>query len=255
MYQMNTTAAMTTTTTTMTTTLDPEASNMTAMGLTLKSAKKGPDYTKRTAARRNHVPALGLYMSDPLTAGNSKLDKSMLIMDLLAVSTCLNCQDCKGLCYAMKAQRQYPGTYNRRAILTWLARYDLRTLELLIMKQLTTTTRRIVRIHSAGDFLSQAYVDMWSRIVTRFPGIRFYTYTKVDGLLDFSALKACDNFNMVESVLPDGSINFGSLDYIRAKAKAFKAAICPYGISKHAVHCGAECKACLTKKNVLFLVH
>ena len=238
----------------LTPSLNPESINMTSTKLILKE-NKGCDYTKQTKSRRNYIPALALYCSGPLTKGNTKLDKSMLIFDLLAVSTCLNCRECKGFCYAMKAQRQYPGTYNRRAILTWLAKYDLITLESMIYSQLMSTTKKIVRIHSSGDFFSQAYVDMWTRIVKRFPGIRFYTYTKVDNLLDLASLKACQNFNCVESMLPDGSINFGSLEYIREKAKQFKAAICPYGISKHAVHCGKECSACLTKKNVVFLVH
>ncbi|MCK5607879.1 hypothetical protein KAR91_38725 [Candidatus Pacearchaeota archaeon] len=228
--------------------------------LILKDMKEGkrkaPNYAKKTSTRKHFVPSLGLFASNFLSKGNSKLDKSMLIFDLLAIETCRNCSTCKASCYAMKSQQQYPGTFNRRSIHTWLVRHDLEYVESRLFAELSTTKRKIVRIHSSGDFDSQAYIDMWTRIIVKFPQIDFYTYTKVNTLFDFSLITRLNNFNMVLSVMPDGSRNYGSMSYILNQQKRFGGFICPSGVpGKGEESCGVTCKACVKQEIVWFKIH
>lgn len=225
--------------------------------LVLRSQRNKKTLPKlHTAHRRHWVKSLGIYVSDVLSSGNSKLDSSMLIFDMLAIATCKNNSKCASSCYAMKAQRQYPGTYNKRAIHTWLARHDRKALWTLITKQLLTTDKKVVRIHSSGDFETQAYINMWTAIVKEFPKISFYAYTKVDKMFDFSKINSLKNFNMVESVLPDGSVNFGSLEYIRDRIRKFGGYLCPYGIpGAKDMKCGVDCKLCINNNRVYFKAH
>ena len=44
----------------------------------------------------------------------------------------------------------------------------------------------VVRIHSSGDFINQNYLNMWCNIAKKFPHFKFYAYTKVNNILDFS---------------------------------------------------------------------
>ena len=209
-----------------------------------------------TSTKNVYLQNFNCYCSLPLTEGNSKVDA--LIFDLLAIVTCLNCKSCKSTCYAIKAQRQYSDTLLKRTINTWLAKHDLPTLQKIIIDQLSHTKRTIVRIHSSGDFLSQAYIDMWTSIAAMFPHIRFYTYSKVLHIFDFSAFEALPNTNIVRSILPDGSINYGPEDYVKAKAKEFNATICPYraGMKKeNKPHCGRSCFKCVSNQLVLFVQH
>jgi len=188
----------------------------------------------------------------PFVIGNSKVYAH--IFDTLAVYTCPNHADCEATCYARKFQRMYAGCLMRRSINTYLAENDLDTLEKLIIAQLTHARRDIVRLHSSGDFFSQAYVDLWTRIAERFPAISFYTYTKTSW--DFSSLLSLPNFNLVSSICPDGSINYGTLDAMRTKARAFHAPICPYRAGQQGnPHCGKECRICLKSPLVLFVQH
>ena len=225
--------------------------------LNLRPTNKGTDYSKPSSTRSIYVEELGLFMSKPLATGNTKLSKDILIFDLLAIETCLSCAACASSCYAMKAQRQYVETYNKRAINTFLARHHVEVLEREIMKQLSHSTKPFVRIHSSGDFFSQEYIDMWQRIIESFPTKKFYTYSKVVGMFDFDGLFMQHNFNLIDSILPDGDINYGDFEYITKKSYEFDAPICPYGIDEHTepVHCGKTCTLCMEHEFVLFLKH
>jgi len=214
------------------------------------------DNSKQTKSRRIPVEYYGdvVYTSDPLVFGNSKLGKSIAIFDLLAVHSCLNCKSCAKDCYALKAQRMYPTVHDKRAINTYLARSNLGYLKGLIIESLLLNNPKFVRIHSSGDFLSQAYLDMWVDIAKHFPSIKFYTYTKVDSILDFSEARKV--INIVESVLPDGDINFGDLEYIKDKSAKYGIPICPVGVTKgKEFKCGESCTLCMNCKQVLFLKH
>lgn len=99
---------------------------------------------------------------------------------------------------------------------------------------------------------------MWANIAHEFTNVRFYTYTKVNHIFDFSAFESLPNANIVHSILPDNSINYGSLDVMMEKAKELNAPICPYRKGMNAEnmpHCGKTCNLCLSSPYVLFIQH
>ena len=219
----------------------------------LKFRQSTIDYTQKTKTRNIELNIKGktIYCSDLMSNGNLKIDKSVLIFDLLAVYTCPNCSECRKDCYALKAQRQYTNTWNKRLINTYLAVNALNVLEHLLVKQLKKDKRTAVRIHSSGDFFSQEYVDMWVRIARQFPEKSFYTYTKTTKIFNFQLPQ---NFNIVDSCLPDGSINFGDLEFITQAKKKFDCHVCECGLNPF-IKCGKNCRACHTEKVVVFLKH
>ena len=213
---------------------------------------------RRTSSKNVFLKEYGCYVSRPMTAGNSKLDKSMLIFDQLAIDSCPNCAACRITCYALKAQRQYADVLLKRTVNTYLGQHNLPLLQSIIMQQLARTKKRVVRIHSSGDFNSQEYVNLWTTVAEAFPRVRFYTYTKTDNLFDFSRFMALDNTNIVHSLLPDGSLNYGPYEEMLLKAKALRAPICAYrkGMDADSMpHCGLNCTACITRPYVLFVQH
>ncbi len=230
-----------------------------------------------------------IYISYPMTVGNSKLSRDVLIFDTLAVYTCGNCADCANRCYAVKAQKAYPTCWDKRAVNTYLAAHNIALLRHLLVLQLATSNKPYVRIHASGEFFSQRYVDMWTDIAMLFPHIKFYYYTKMHGLLDFSRLESLPNVNAVKSILPDGSVNFGGYEYVEQKAAQFGIPVCPYGrerakakhkaeregkekgltgrklkrfinsavkaVNNTTVHCGSDCTVCVHCDHVLFYEH
>ena len=213
-----------------------------------------------------------------------------MIFDLPAIISCGNCKDCARKCYAMKAQDQYPDTYNKRALHLWLAVHAPEYLEKLIRDQLRRSRKRFVRIHSSGDFFAQSYLDMWTRIAAAFPRKRFYFYTKMNCAgsgLDFTAFLSLRNVNRVKSVIEDGRINFGDWAYVQSLiAEGYR--LCPYGVREYKarvraearadrrglkgkarrdyikaaekkaarpIHCGDKCTLCMRTEKVCFLEH
>lgn len=234
--------------------------------LKLKPAKDSRgrmiDYTKESGARHRLVktPDGHQYYAGPvLTRGNSKLDKSIYIFDLLSVVSCPNCRQCAKSCYARKSERQYRTTYNARALNSIQAATDLAGLEAAIVARISRARPEYVRIHSSGDFFNAAYAAMWSRVIKQFPATRFYTYTKSPYRPD-----PAPNFNIVESIGPDGLPNFGPIESVQARAAACGGVLCPYrtkawakehGTEYRPVHCGHACSACMHEARVFFVQH
>ena len=88
----------------------------------------------------------------------------------------------KYLCYAGRAQAQYPGA-NIQAFSNLNLLKKFKTAEGmadLIVKSLKfhgLQNTDLFRIHEAGDFFSQAYFDAWLEVARRMPGTLFYAYT------------------------------------------------------------------------------
>lgn len=214
------------------------------------------DYRKATGARKHLIPSINLYMGKCFSMGNRKLSKNIAIFRLKEVFTCLNCKDCSKDCYAVKSSRQYPNVNNHRWFMTYVAINHMELLEKWIREELSKMRKvDFIRIHESGDFFAQNYVDMWARIARDYPQYRFYFYTKVAGVFDFSKLINLNNVNMVESVLSDGGINFDEEDKITKRARALGVPLCPYRVGGKPVHCGTDCKACMNSKYVAFIKH
>jgi len=162
---------------------------------------------------------------------------------------------CKG-CYATKGNYQYDSVVTSLAIKTLLVREYLDFVYRAISAQIQADKIEFLRIHASGDFDSQAYIEMFQRIVSENPGVHFWTYTK-----NPAAENAFDNFdnaNIVKSVIPHIGVNYGTCEYILAAYETLKAAglpvyICRCGIDKNQ-HC-TNCKGCSVNKYVLFIEH
>lgn len=198
---------------------------------------------KRLSGGRQFKHISGLYLSK----GNKKLDNSIAIFNISAVKTCPNCSKCAPTCYAKKAETLYPYVEACRANnweLTKQADFVDNMIELIRESNAST-----VRIHESGDFYSQEYADKWSEIAEWLPNIKFYCYTKSPYRPNAS------NINIVESILPDGSVNYGKLDDMMEKASLFNAFVCPCKPGDREKLCGSKCTKCLTQKHVVFIQH
>jgi len=189
----------------------------------------------------------------PLDKGNSKLYKNILSFSLLPVVTCDSW--CKG-CYDIRSLR-HATVREKRRFNTWLAVNDRENLKAQIIKQIKNSkSAEFVRIHVGGDFFSIDYVNMWAEIKMwadeNKPNVIFYTYTKTEHI---SALKSLE-INVVDSILPNGSMNFDKLENLQAFRKKNKGyTICPATMKKKNVICGKTCNLCMAKSKVLFVKH
>ena len=187
-----------------------------------------------------------------MSNGNKKLH-NMLVFDLPSVKSCPNCKSCKSTCYATHQQIQYPDTNVYRNTNLHLFLNEQKTLQMLIEKQLTSSKKEVIRLHGAGDFFSQEYINFWANIIMRFPNKKFYAYTKVESMFDFSNITKLKNFNLITSFV-GGKLNYGSLKYCEMLKERYNAFICPCGIDE-SKKCGVNCNYCITGKNVVFLIH
>lgn len=192
----------------------------------------------------------------PLDSGNVKLDKGIFSFSLLPYVTCpFKCEKC----YDLKSLR-HKSVRDKRLYNTYMAINYPDKLKRLIIKQIMNSrTIKYVRIHVGGDFFSQEYVNLWKDIKgivsTLKPGIKFYTYTKTVFL---QQLKDAD-INVVDSILPSGSFNYGPLESLeKLKSLDNSYSICPaYKTNPNysSVKCGKTCTHCMDKSKVLFVIH
>lgn len=173
--------------------------------------------------------------------GNLKLPKDIGIFSLPCIVTCPNHTMCRDTCYGRKAERLYPYARATR----------IRNLELSRMLTFVPDTINLIkyfgitkfRIHEAGDFYDAEYAYKWDEIIYSLPDVLFYCYTK-------SPFRPTEykNFNIVESILPDGSLNYGDKDYVLDKWAKFGYPICQQKVC-------TGCSICQTEKHVLFYKH
>jgi len=133
-------------------------------------------------------------------------------------------------------------------------------LERAIMAQIEADSVKQLRIHAAGDFFSESYVDMWKRIAARFDGVIFWTYTKYEYAVN--AFNGLDNLSLVPSCTPAG-FNFGTCaellyKYRKLTSMGYRVHICACGtnMEKHCSDCVHGCKAIGKECDyVLFIKH
>lgn len=154
------------------------------------------------------------------------------------------------------------GRYRMRNVIeslakkTFLTRVYMDFVKRAILAQIIADEIKILRIHAAGDFFSDAYLQMWLDIIRACPDTIFWTYTKVTRYEP--AFDAFPNANIVKSIIRGHGFNFGHCDYILDTYNALRAAgesvyICRCGIDKNQ-HC-INCKGCMSNKYVLFVEH
>ncbi len=120
--------------------------------------------------------------------GNYKLPRNIAIFNIPEVSTCPGkTKACTKLCYAIKASIMYHHVVipqRKRNLRLSISKHFVieACKELKVMKKVTA-----VRIHEAGDFYNQIYLNKWIIIANKFPQLIFFAYTK-SYMLDYSKI-------------------------------------------------------------------
>ncbi len=111
--------------------------------------------------------------------GNTKLGR-ILNFSLPPVTTCPGATSwCKKHCYARKGYLK-AGSVQKR----WQENYELTQREdfvdiaVKLLERWKKKGYKIVRLHVAGDFYSQEYLNKWFEIARRLPDIKFVAYTR-----------------------------------------------------------------------------
>jgi hypothetical protein len=143
--------------------------------------------------------------------------------DKLGKRVCHGAGACAALCYARQGTYRFPASiktregnlsHARKALAHDPTGFSLASdLAQAIYRQ--APRARIVRVHDSGDFFSQAYLDAWNLVCTRFPDKLFYAYTKA---FDLSFSEKPRNFSIVQS---EGSRWDHKIDFSRAHARIF----------------------------------
>jgi len=201
-----------------------------------------------------------------LKKGNTKTGTAVYTYSLLPTNQEFNTPygvlkgtcPCKCIgCYATAGRYNMPSTINSLALQTYLAYNHLDFVKRAIIAQLETLPRVYeIRIHAAGDFFSDDYLNMWKEIIDLFPDKFFWSYTKVKEYE--SAFDEFNNANLVKSVINGIGFNFGKVEYIlnayyKLKAAGMRVYICRCGIDPNQ-HCH-NCHSCSKYDFVLFIEH
>jgi len=112
-----------------------------------------------------------------LIKGNSKLGEQIYHFSLPAHEACPGeTTACASVCYAKN------GFYNMNNVKQSLRNSMTRSRQAdFAEKMIEAIGRRkidVLRIHVSGDFYNAEYVRKWVAIVTRYPNVKFYAYTR-----------------------------------------------------------------------------
>ena len=191
-----------------------------------------------------------------LQRGNNKLDRTIFNWSISPVKSCLNHNKCYNTCYAVKTERLY-----KSAKKAWARNFELAKtgkFKDIIIKQLSNARIcETVRIHVAGDFFSEKYIEDWFDIALLFPEIQFYSYSKVFDILNVDRLNELFNVNIINSICFDGEINYGNKDRIKFLTDNGYI-LCPVTIPENKtknIICGIDCRICLYHDKICFHKH
>jgi hypothetical protein len=105
---------------------------------------------------------------------------SAVLSDGQRVNTCPAAGICATLCYARTNTYRFSNvlaahTRNLELVVTDLASWEQSMIEELTHRRYRS---KWVRIHDAGDFFSDEYLEAWLRIAAVTPDVTFYAYTR-----------------------------------------------------------------------------
>lgn len=219
--------------------------------------------------------------TDILKDGNGKIDSDVLCQAIFPVITC-PCH-CKG-CYAVNdCTKKFQGRGKQTAE-CWYKWYFIEKFYpdayfLQIDRELSKSNSVECRWHVSGDFMDNSDVVRCIEVFKKYPGIKFYTYTKRDAKRDnmpaLTELYAMENVNIVDS-RPCGMKNYGDAEYLEKLKKLIKEQtgidpiVCQCGTKTEKdfntshkkanggdghKYCGGCCKACRDNPYILFIEH
>ena len=193
-----------------------------------------------------------------ISLGNVKLG-TIPQFNLTPVKSCLNCSECQKYCYALKSYRQYPSTRAAWDKNLHVCSNDLDTFKHEMRDFLTIYSPKYFRLHSAGDFFSQDYLDAWIQIIKEFPDITFLAYTKSYDYLKFNDIPG--NFKLFFSIEPNSEMPKEKYHcikhaYIESDNRINNSFVCPATIKEHKKITCDKCLRCFNgNKNVVFNLH
>ena len=135
-----------------------------------------------------------------ITFRNTKLKKDGIgVFKLPAVKSCPFRGECTEYCYATVGAFRFPVVEKFMERSFKLAKSDQFVEEISEEIQYYHDKGKldILRLHSSGDFFNQEYFDRWLEIVSAFPNIIFYAYTKSLPYIRWDVLP--DNFIIIQS--------------------------------------------------------
>ena len=142
-------------------------------------------------------------------------------------------------CYACKSYRQYKNVRQAWDENTSLAIRDLPALERFLNYYFSSMNApRFFRVHVAGDFVTEAYAAMWSRVAASHPGTRFLAFTKQWD--NVRGIEWPANFSLVLSGWPGTEIPADLLARFRTATCVEKAEEIP----ADGFHCPGSCENC-----------
>jgi len=113
----------------------------------------------------------------PLRPGNEKTGTEVYTTSLPPGKTCPGMTaDCWEKCYARKGHYNGPTVINRLAVND--AMRQLPDFVRRVTGQIVSQGIRFVRVHAAGDFDTQEYIQQWIDIAKRNKNTVFYAYTR-----------------------------------------------------------------------------
>lgn len=193
-----------------------------------------------------------------ISLGNVKVG-TIPQFNLTPVESCLNCSECKKYCYALKSYRQYPGTKTAWNKNLHVCSNDLDTFKHEMRDFLTIYNPKYFRLHSAGDFFNQEYLNAWIKIIKEFPDITFLAYTKSYDHLNFNDIPG--NFKLFFSIEPNSEMpkeKYHSIKhaYIESDNRINNSFVCPATTADHTKMTCDKCLRCFKgNKNVVFNLH
>lgn len=120
---------------------------------------------------------------------------------ITGLMTCPKAGVCASGCYAKSGAylwKTVKNAYEKRLELTQLDTFtELMSTE--IQKLTKKSTKKVyIRIHDSGDFYNDTYLSKWLNVMSRFPNIQFYAYTKMVDL--FKGRMIPKNFQVIYSL-------------------------------------------------------
>jgi hypothetical protein len=217
-------------------------------GKLLVPAKRYVERYQKTSKKHLTVQDYYDYDFTLFSDGNKKIASNVGVWDLPAgdASKHGTCgQNCR-MCYAI---RDAEGPHGEDLQVKRFRNLDISLQPFFVeamIKELMKKARKYtaVRVHSAGDFYSQAYVNKWAQIARlaqlapELKHLKFYAYTKRMGKFDFKKLMAMPNFTVIDSfgwTDDDGTpmLNYGDIAYLGqfvAARKGKDTMVCPCGL-------------------------
>lgn len=201
-------------------------------------------------------------LSIRISLGNAKVG-TIAQFNLPPVISCLNSAGCSKYCYAKQAYKQYTETKKAWDKNLRVCSFDLDTFKHNMRDFLTIYKPRYFRLHSSGDFFSQAYLDAWFKVIREFPDITFLAYTKsYNNRSDHRYLKFNNipkNLKLYFSIEPNEKLpkekpKTVKYTYMASDIRS-KGLACPATLEGHTITCD-KCLRCFNmNKNVVFNLH